>query len=330
MSADGGQRLILPKKRQRQRIERRVLADGTVAEYKYAPRKNKPSQSKTVSAVLGAWEQSQEFACLGEQTAKAYRRYSEPLYSALKSADISAVKRRNLLAIRDVIAKRRGHGAAIAFCKIMAVFFAWAQDREYINASPARDLKKALIQGEWTAWTIEQALKAEAELPLPYARTVFLARWTAQRRGDLCKMLWSDYQNGEIYVKQEKTGVELFIPVAPVLAQALDVWRQQSKGETILQQPDGSPINPASLSARLPVELKRIGIHGNLTVHGIRKLAAASLADAGCSTHQIAAITGHKTLSMVEHYTKSADQRSLGQSAVDLLVKNQIVQNKKK
>lgn len=320
----------MPKKRQRQRIERRVLVDGTVAEYKYAPRKKKAIQSKSVSSILGAWEQSQEFECLGEQTIKAYRRYSEPLYSALKGANIADVKRRNLLAIRDVVAKKRGHGAAMAFCKVMAVFFSWAQDREYIAASPARDLKKSLIQGEWMPWTIEQALKAEAELPAQYARAIFLARWTAQRRGDLCKMRWDEYQNGEIYVKQDKTGVELYIPVAAPLAQALSLWRQHSKGETILQQPDGSPLNAASLSVRLPIELKRIGIHESLTIHGLRKLAAASLADAGCSPHQIAAITGHKTLSMVEHYTKSADQRYLGQSAVDLLVKNQILQNAKK
>jgi hypothetical protein len=36
--------------------------------------------------------------------------------------------------------------------------------------------------------------------------------------------------------------------------------------------------------------LPRIGLPGELNVHGLRKLAAASLADAGCSTHEIAAI----------------------------------------
>ena len=38
--------------------------------------------------------------------------------------------------------------------------------------------------------------------------------------------------------------------------------------------------------------------------HGLRKAALTRLADAGCTTHEFAAISGHKTLSEVERYTK--------------------------
>lgn len=320
----------MPRKKPKGRIERRVLADGSVAEYRYGPRPTATKTAKKVSTILGLWENSQEFKRLEPMTQKAYIRYAAPLYDALKTSDIDKVKRRHLLGIRDDLADDRGHGAAIAFCKVMAVFFGWAVDREYVQVSPVRDMKKSLIQGELRAWTMEQALKAENELPSHYARIVFLARWTAQRRGDLCKMLWSDYQNGEIYVCQEKTGAELMVPVAPPLAAALAEWIKTSKGDTILQQPNGYPINPMSLSVRLPIELERIGLSPDLGIHGVRKLAASSLADAGCSTHEIAAITGHKTLSMVAHYTKSADQRLLGKSAMDRLVKIQMPQNMKK
>lgn len=314
----------MPKKRRKQRVERRTLADGTVTEYRYGPRSARAS-TKTVALILGQWELSQEFLALGPNTAKAYIRYATPLYDALKSAEISKVKRRHLLTIRDHIAATRGQGAALQFCKIMAVFFAWAADRDLVSSSPAFDLKGPLRRGEWTAWTLDQALKAEAALPRHYARAVFLARWTAQRRGDLCRMAWADYRDGEIHVIQEKTGAELFIPVAPPLAEALAVWRQDSQGPTILQQPNGKPLSPASLSVRLPKELQRIGLPSGLGIHGLRKLAAACLADAGCSTHEIAAITGHETLGMVAHYTRSADQRILGQKAMERLVKTQIV-----
>ncbi|GBQ44968.1 hypothetical protein AA11826_0761 [Komagataeibacter oboediens DSM 11826] len=54
-----------------------------------------------------------------------------------------------------------------------------------------------------------------------------------------------------------------------------------------------------------------------LNVHGLRKLAATLLAEAGCTTHEIAAITGHKTLAMVQHYTLSADQERLAKGAVN-------------
>ncbi|GBR37695.1 hypothetical protein AA101099_0837 [Neoasaia chiangmaiensis NBRC 101099] len=51
--------------------------------------------------------------------------------------------------------------------------------------------------------------------------------------------------------------------------------------------------------------------------HGLRKAAARRLAEAGCTTHQIAAITGHKTLSEVERYTRAVDQRKLAQEAME-------------
>ena len=50
--------------------------------------------------------------------------------------------------------------------------------------------------------------------------------------------------------------------------------------------------------------------------HGLRKASATRLAEAGCSPHQIMAITGHKSLKEVEAYTKAAGQKGLAKSAM--------------
>jgi hypothetical protein len=39
------------------------------------------------------------------------------------------------------------------------------------------------------------------------------------------------------------------------------------------------------------------------------------MAEAGCTPHEIAAITGHRTLKEVERYTKAADQVRLARQA---------------
>jgi len=49
----------------------------------------------------------------------------------------------------------------------------------------------------------------------------------------------------------------------------------------------------------------------------LRKAALTRLADAGCSVHEIAAISGHKTLSEVERYTKAANQARLARAAME-------------
>ena len=43
---------------------------------------------------------------------------------------------------------------------------------------------------------------------------------------------------------------------------------------------------------------------------------ATPLADAGCTAHEIAVVTGHRTLAMVQLYTASADQERLARSAI--------------
>ena len=49
------------------------------------------------------------------------------------------------------------------------------------------------------------------------------------------------------------------------------------------------------------------------SVHGLRKAAAAELAELGCTAHEIMAITGHESLQEVERYTKAAGQECYGE-----------------
>jgi hypothetical protein len=39
-------------------------------------------------------------------------------------------------------------------------------------------------------------------------------------------------------------------------------------------------------------------------------------AEAGCSVHEIAAFSGHKTLSEIAHYTRSVEQAALAREAM--------------
>src|SRR5262249_58969093 len=51
--------------------------------------------------------------------------------------------------------------------------------------------------------------------------------------------------------------------------------------------------------------------------HGLRKAAARRLAEAGCTEHEIAAITGHASLREVARYTKAVDEKKLATAAMD-------------
>jgi hypothetical protein len=50
---------------------------------------------------------------------------------------------------------------------------------------------------------------------------------------------------------------------------------------------------------------------------GLRKAALTRLAEVGCTVHQIAAISGHKTLREVQRYTEKAEQAKLAREAME-------------
>ena len=90
------------------------------------------------------------------------------------------------------------------------------------------------------------------------------------------------------------------------------------RAETILVGDRGRALTAASLSVMVTRELRKMGVTG-YSIHGLRKNAGKALAEAGCGEKEIMAILGHKTVQMVAHYTKRANQRTLARSAMGKL-----------
>ncbi|HVG51601.1 MAG TPA: tyrosine-type recombinase/integrase, partial [Xanthobacteraceae bacterium] len=80
------------------------------------------------------------------------------------------------------------------------------------------------------------------------------------------------------------------------------------------------PFTPASFGNWFRDKCYSANLPG-LSAHGVRKMTAADLAEEGASPHEIGAITGHKTLSQIENYTRSAQRRRLADQAMRKLKK---------
>lgn len=166
---------------------------------------------------------------------------------------------------------------------------------------------------------------ALAGLPEHLRRAVVLGLHTGQRRSDLADMKWTAIKGACLKVtpiktrKKKKSSNVLLIPIHPDLAAELASWRKGATSETILETKFGQPWIPVYLSRQMAVELQKLGLDKGLNVHGMRKLAATRLAQAGCSAHEIASITGHKSLAMVQLYTESVEQERMAKVAVSKL-----------
>ena len=293
---------------------KRTLADGTVKTYTYQ-RKGK-ARSGSVGALVQEYRDTPEFRTKRESTQKNYLRalaHLEPLYNSA----ISEIKRRHILRIRDSL--QDTPGIADQFVAVCGVLMELAVHREYRDDNPARKIPR-LSNGHRDRWTDDQIAVALANFPERFCRAIVLALHTGQRAGDLLKMLWSDYDGASIKVVQQKTGTKLTLPVHPLLKDHLERWKSERTAVTILTNRRGSPWErPQSFSAEFSMIKKNYPELDTICFHGLRSTTAAKLAEAGCSTLQIQSITGHKTLGMIELYTRQADQESRAEEAISRL-----------
>jgi integrase len=109
------------------------------------------------------------------------------------------------------------------------------------------------------------------------------------------------------------TALDLQIPVHADLRAVIDAT---SSGHlTFLVTEFGKPFAVAGFGNWFREQCDMANLH-HCTFHGLRKAASVRLAEAGCTPHEIAAITGHASLKEIVRYTATADRKKLAASAI--------------
>jgi integrase len=251
-----------------------------------------------------------------ETTKRNYRRVLDQLRDKYGTGLLAHLKPRHVRTMRNEIAKTSTTAADIGMSLISALWnFAVEQLGLELDADPTHGVPRVHeVKHEHEPWPQEliERFLSEAKPWLRWAVT--LALYTGQRRSDLVKMKWSQFDGEYIEVRQRKTGALLSIPCHKALRAELESVPRTA--ETILVGERGAPISSITLAAVVRAKLRQMGIDG-YAIHGLRKNAAVALADAGCDAFEIAAITGHRTTAMVAHYAKRHDQRRRARSAMD-------------
>jgi len=225
--------------------------------------------------------------------------------------DIRHITRPMLLDYRD-----RTYGQK-ARCRLglMIIFilmqFGW--DRGYCSDNPARGIRHLPPKVGYAKWEMEEVGRVLAIASPEIKDAIYLALYTGQRRSDLVKMRWDNYDGTYIHVIQQKTGKPLAIPVHPVLRKELERMREKG-GDYMLTTKTGLKWVGDYLGTALSRAAREAGVEKS--IHGIRKTTASVLAESGCTPFEIAAITG-QTLQQVTNYTKAADQKTMARKALE-------------
>lgn len=213
-------------------------------------------------------------------------------------------------------------GAANNMLKKIRALMGWAIANGWRKDDPTAKIKK-FREGTHHTWTDEELKQFEEHWPLgSRERTIYaLALYTGQRREDIGTRTKRHYNGLTMAVVQGKTGAALEIPVHPALRAALEAWNPRHL--VLIATPDGRGTSIKALTTAMSRAIDKAGLPERCVLHGLRKAAARRLAEAGCSAHEIMAITGHKSLEEVERYCAAARQKGLGKSAIAKLIRNE-------
>jgi integrase len=265
-----------------------------------------------VKGLIAAYYRSQKVDGLAVRTKTDYRKFLMRFEKNASEIEVKSIKRKNVIAWRDQLAKTDGPHYANYFVRVLRILFKYAGDidelpSDFNPAAGVEAVKYAKIKPRpWPPEMIEAARNARGFDDK--TRLLFeLLYCTGQRVGDVLKASWTDIQGDAIDVSQGKTGVDLVIPLTDTLKDCLK--RAERHGKTILTA--RGKVTPWAYRGAADAMMKlrkEIGAEA-YNIHAIRHTVASEIGADG-SDDDVMSITGHTTKGMVAHYAGAARQKS--------------------
>jgi integrase len=272
------------------------------------------TRAGTINALCVSYYRSPNFLGLKPSTKAVRRNMIEKFRSRHGDKPLRGLARAHVSEIIGAMAETPA--AANNLLKVLRVILNHAVAVDMIEANPAMAVMKFKSHSDGHhPWTKEEIAAFEEHHPVGTRARLALALglYTGQRKGDVIRMGWQHVTDDMIAVRQEKTAAALMIPIS---AELMSVLAQLPRTNlTFVVTERGAPFTSAGFGNWFRAQCDAAGL-SHCSFHGLRKSCATRLADKGCSVHEIAAITGHRSLGLVAHYTRSADQQKLARDAM--------------
>jgi len=134
-----------------------------------------------------------------------------------------------------------------------------------------------------------------------YSDFAQFAAVTAMRRGEICRILWTDLDVPKKLVlirdrkdPRNKVGNDQWVPL---LGQAWEIAQRQPKVDDRI-----FPIHPQTVSKYFTEACKTLGIP-DLHLHDLRHDGISAMFEKGFQIQEVALVSGHKSWNMLKRYT---------------------------
>lgn len=271
----------------------------------------------TLAALIASYKQSAEYIALRPTSKTQYDHRLETIREDHGHRSVAGLTReRIVVGILQPFADRPGSG--LDTLKKLRILIRHAVNIGWLKHDPSLGIKRPKIK-EIRAWTDAELAAFERRWPVgTKQRTAYaLMLYTGAARGDTHLMTWPQFEEGVASYSRSKTKVSVAIGIAEELRKALDAWPRTHV--TILTTAYGKPHSVDGFSQFMRDAITAAGLPLDCQPHGLRKTLGRMLADSRVTTHDIMATLGHKTLAEAERYTREANRRRGGQTAIQQL-----------
>ena len=165
-------------------------------------------------------------------------------------------------------------------------------------------------------WTDDEIEQYRAKWPLGTQQRLVMefALETTSRRGEVVRLGPQHVKNGRIRIERTHGSKDVDIPMSSELRQACDAMPKAHL--TYIVTAYGKPRSKYGLGNDFAKWATEAGLPARCRLHGLKKGGMRRLAEAGNTTHELMAISGHRTLSEVQRYTEDANQKLLADTGM--------------
>jgi len=137
---------------------------------------------------------------------------------------------------------------------------------------------------------------------------------TMSRRGEVVRLGPQHVRNGRIRIKRTHGSRDVNIMMSPELQAACEAMPKEHM--TYIVTAYGKPRSKYGLGNDFAKWATEAGLPSRCRLHGLKKGGMRRFAEDGATTHELMAMSGHKTLSEVQRYTDEIDREHLADQAM--------------
>ena len=268
----------------------------------------------TINALVVTYYKSDEWYALAADTQKTRRPIIERFRAQHGDKRVALLQREHILKMLATIGKPSAKRHWLkAIRGLMRAAVPTMRKDDPTGGIPGSKLPKS--KGHHT-WTDDEITRYRAYWPLGSQQRLVMefALETASRRGEVVRLGPQHVKDGRIRIERTHGSEDVDMLMSPHLQAACDAMPKAHL--TYIVNAYGRPRSKYGLGNDFAKWATEAGLPANCRLHGLKKGGMRRLAEAGGTAHELMAISGHKTLSEVQRYTKDADRKKLADSGI--------------